>query len=625
MNRNDARQIALVRAVEETVPDRIPAERLLEAHAAAGEPAQGAPWIARRAAYLVDHGLATYRDVLERAEVRLSGTWVFVLAAALVGLASNYLGPTGRIHVVFNPIVLLIVWNLAVYAVLAVAAGAHRARPSAPAGPSPTKPRDDRRTPEHAPPPIARPGLFERVLLGRIGLWFLYARQRVDERFHRSKDAALVARRFAVLWWPAVRPAVGCWARRTIHLGAIGLAIGAVAGMYVRGLFFAYDVIWRSTFVNDPTVVAWGLRALLGPAALVLGRPAPGPEDVVRLMGPEGDPAAPWIHLYAVSALLFIVVPRAVLAVLASRRLRAVTADVPLDLDAEYFRDLLRRARAVSPEKLEATVRGAARDECRRFTDRLCAYVCDELYDGRIVPRLREFREQGGRLADLNETLKHECEQFGSQLSLELQRAQQDLEHALVGHVRRLLGDASLPPPRALGGVVARLDDASAGVATDFGDRLGTDLGAIVAGVVSTSVAMVVGTISGGFGKSLGVALLVGIVHSGPVGWVIGAVGGLVAAGATLWAGRSMLRQGVEDVHLPAAVLKMALWPSRFERVIAEGRTRCSESVRKSLEVDLGPLSEAIGDHVWSGLRIALGEFQRPRVSSPTQDFVLGR
>jgi hypothetical protein len=106
---------------------------------------------------------------------------------------------------------------------------------------------------------------------------------------------------------------------------------------------------------------------------------------------------------------------------------------------------------------------------------------------------------------------------------------------------------------------------------------------------------------------------------------VIGAVGGLVAAGATLWAGRTMLRQSVEDVHLPAAVLKMALWPSRFERVIAEGRTRCSESVRKSLEVDLGPLSEAIGDHVWSGLRIALGEFQRPRVSSPTQDFVLGR
>jgi hypothetical protein len=614
MNRSDALRIALVRAVEETVPERIPAERLLEAHAAAGEPAQGAPWIARRAGYLVDHGLAAYRDVLERAEVHLSGTWLVVAAAALVGLAANYLGPTGRIHVVFNPIVLLVVWNLAVYAVLPVAG----ARPAAHAEPTPPRPRDDRREAEEAPPPLVRPGLLERVLLGRIASWFLYARQRVDTRLHGTKDAAVVARRFAALWWPAVRPALGCWTRRTIHLGAIGLALGAVAGMYVRGLFFAYDVVWRSTFVNDPTVVAWGLRVLLGPAALVLGRPAPGPDDVVRLMSAEGDPAAPWIHLYAVSALLFIVLPRAVLAVLAGRRLRAVTADVPLDLDAEYFRDLLRRARAVSPEKLEATIRGAARDECRRFTDRLAGYVCDGLYDGRIVPRLREFRERGGRLADLKETLRRECELFGSQLALELPRAQQDLELALVGHVRRLLGDASLPPPRALGGVVARLDDASVGVAADFGDRLGTDIGAVVAGVVSTSVAMVVGTVSGGFGKSLGVALLVGIVHSGPVGWVIGAVGGLVAAGATLWAGRDALRQGIEETYLPAAVLKVALWSSRFERILAEGRARCAESVRRSLAVDMEPLSEAIGDHVWSGLRVALGEFQRPRVTPAT-------
>jgi hypothetical protein len=616
MRRDDALRIALVRAVEEALPERIPPERLLEAHAAAGEPEQGEPWIARRAAYLVDHALAGYRDVIQRAEVRLSGAWPFVLAAALVGLASNYLGPTGRIHVVFNPIVILIAWNLAVYAALAVATAAYRARPAASSAAGAAARRGERPVPGEAPASLVRPGLVERVLLGRIASWFLYARRRVDDRLHQTKDAALVARRFAQLWWPAVRPALGCWIRRLVHLGAIGLAVGAVAGMYVRGLFFQYDVVWRSTFVNDPTVIAWGLRILLGPAALLLGRPVPSPDDVLGLLSDAGDPAAPWIHLYAVSALLYIVVPRAVLAVLAGRRLHALTDDVPLDLDAEYFRDLLRRARAVSPERLEATIRGAARDECRRFTDRLATYVCDELYDGRIVPRLREFRDQGGRLVDLKETLRRECELFGSQLAVELPRAQQDLEHALVGHVRRLLGDASLPPPRALGGVVARLDDASAGVATDFGDRLGTDLGAIVAGVVSTSVAMVVGTLSGGFGKSLGVALLVGVVHSGPVGWVIGALGGLAATGVALWAGRSVLRQGIEEVPLPAAVLRVTLWSSRFERIIAEGRKRCSESVRKSLAVDMEPLSEAIGDHVWSGLRIALGEFQRPRVST---------
>ena len=85
------------------------------------------------------------------------------------------------------------------------------------------------------------------------------------------------------------------------------------------------------------------------------------------------------------------------------------------------------------------------------------------------------------------------------------------------------------------------------------------------------------------------------------------------------------IAQASDASSIPSGEIPDPLWPSRFERVIAEGRTRCSESVRKSLEVDLGPLSEAIGDHVWSGLRIALGEFQRPRVSSPTQDFVLGR
>src|SRR5215208_505741 len=131
-----------------------------------------------------------------------------------------------------------------------------------------------------------------------------------------------VAQRFALLWWPIARPALRLWLRRTLHLAAIGIAIGAILGMYMRGLFFAYDVIWQSTFVKDPAVVASILRSLLGPAALVLGRTLPSTEDVTRLLTTEGDPAAPWIHLYAVSAVLFIVIPRSILTLTISRRLR---------------------------------------------------------------------------------------------------------------------------------------------------------------------------------------------------------------------------------------------------------------------------------------------------------------
>ena len=104
-----AAKVVLVRAVEEMLPDRIAPESLLEAHAAAGDPAEGQAWIVRRAGYLVEHVLGAYRELLAPAEVSLPGPWLCIGLAVVAGLASNYLGPTERIHVVLNPIVVLVV------------------------------------------------------------------------------------------------------------------------------------------------------------------------------------------------------------------------------------------------------------------------------------------------------------------------------------------------------------------------------------------------------------------------------------------------------------------------------------------------------------------------------------
>jgi hypothetical protein len=452
------------------------------------------------------------------------------------------------------------------------------------------------------------------MLLGRLFGWLLRARERVEEGVEQSRETARVARRFAVLWWPVVRPAAWLWLRRLLQLSAIGVAAGAVLGMYVRGLFFAYQVVWRSTFVNDPETVALGLRVLLGPAALLLGRPPPDGADVARLVAPDGDPAAPWIHLYAVSALLYVVLPRSLLALAAGRELRRTTRDVRVDLDAEYYRDLLRRARAVSPTELEASIRGAIHDECRQFAGRLADVVCVELYDRRITPRLHAFREQGGRLQDLEAALREECERFGPVIARELPSAQAELERALVVRVRRLMGDEGALEVRAASDLGAEVSVASSHAAVRLGERLSGDVASVVAGVVSASVAVVVGTVSGGFGEALGVALLVGLVESGPVGWVVGAVAGLVAAGAALSLGRERLREGVKSVPLPATLLKLVLWRGRWERLIADGRRQCEASVREALTRQIEPLSSALADHVWSGLRPMVGELQRPRV-----------
>lgn len=508
MHQEDAARVVLVRAVEETAPERIAADTLLEAHAAAGDPAEGEAWIVRRARYLVDHALGGFAPVLDQTRVALPGPWLSIGVAVVLGAASNYLGPRRHIHVVWNPIVLLIVWNLGAYAVRMATRG--RRRPP---------------SPPDAPPPPMRPA--------------------------RAADVP--------------RPAP---------------------------------------------------RASL--AALVLGQPLPGREDAVRLLTEAGDPAARWIHLYAVSALLVIVVPRALLALAETRRLRRTTGDVRIDLGQPYFQDVLRRASAVSPEKLERSMRDAVDDECRRFADRLAAFVGEELYDRRIAPALRAFREEGGRLQDLEAALRQRSEEFGPVLVAELPEAERELERALVLRIQRLVGDESILATRPAGDLAGRVGDASsraaAGIGTSVGDRIGTTVG----GLVSASVAAAVGTVSGGFGEVLGIALLAELGLSGPVGWVVGAVAALVAAGAALWLGGERLREGFKSVPLPAAVLKVALWPGSYERTIAEGRQRCEAAVREALETQLEPLSSAIAGHIWRALKPVVGELQRPRV--PVRD-----
>ena len=87
--------------------------------------------------------------------------------------------------------------------------------------------------------------------------------------------------------------------------------LGAIAALYTRGLVLQFQAGWESTFLSAGQVHQ-ALSVLLGPASALTGIPI---RDAVQLEGlrlPEhpGANAAPWIHLYAASLLIFIVVPR---------------------------------------------------------------------------------------------------------------------------------------------------------------------------------------------------------------------------------------------------------------------------------------------------------------------------
>ena len=604
--------MVLVRAVEEVLPDEIPPEKLLDAHIAAGDPSEGAEWLVRRAHYLIEHSLSPYTVILSRLQPAASA-WVCIGLATAIGLAANYLGPGEKIHVIWNPMVILILWNILIYAVLCVAsafAGSKETVLSTNSTPTYRRSSSDVRG--------RRATLAERLILGPALSWILGVRAGLDEARQNGRRLRRVSQRVAALWWPLMRPVARLWLRRALHLSAIGMATGAIIGMYIRGLFFDYNVAWQSTFVREPETVATILRYLLGPAAIILGEPLPTGASVAPLFTSAGDEAGTWIHLYAVSAILFILIPRGFLTLVTTTRLRRARRSVHLDLQDAYYAEVLEKARTVKPRELEARVRSAVREECLEISEQFGRFVCAELYDARIMPRLIKFRETGGTLRRLEDDIRAECHSFGPELQAQIVKAGEALERGVAQRVKQLLGEnekIDVNPEK----VFASFTDTSM-IVGHAGDRVGSDFATVVTTVVSGSIAVAVGTISGGFGETLGMALLIGVVESGPIGWIIGAIGGLIASVGALAVGRRKLRESLKDVPLPAAVVKAALWTRRFDRLIAAGRNKCDESVRNTLAQHLEQFSSTVADQVWKRLRTLVGESQRPATHPTDSD-----
>jgi hypothetical protein len=112
----------------------------------------------------------------------------------------------------------------------------------------------------------------------------------------------------------------------------------------LRGLVLEYEAGWESTFLDAGSVRAL-LTVLYGPASLLTGIPIPDVEHLQRIRwddgGGGGERAAPWIHLLAGCVVLYVLLPRALLAALStiSTWRWALRAPVPAWLPA-YFRTI---------------------------------------------------------------------------------------------------------------------------------------------------------------------------------------------------------------------------------------------------------------------------------------------
>jgi hypothetical protein len=84
---------------------------------------------------------------------------------------------------------------------------------------------------------------------------------------------------------------------------------------------------------------------------------------------------------------------------------------------------------------------------------------------------------------------------------------------------------------------------------------------------------------------------------------LIGAVAGLIVAGGAWWYGREKITGKLEEVTLPASVVRMVLWQSRFEGLIRQGRGKCGEMIESRVREVLSPLIPQIAEQVWLRLQ----------------------
>lgn len=610
MTNRDLAAILLVRAIEESRPAAVPPATQVDALGAAGDPDDAAGWFTRRAAYLLRDVVGAYRGVLGITDLPRRLVVPAFAGAVLVGLASNYLGPTAKIHVVLNPMSVLIAWNLIVYAISATYAVRRRTRRAA----APTLAPAAVIAPDAMPSPAAlarptRPPWWLRPLVP--ALWLRWQRSAHGAGV-RAGDLAQVVRAFWSAWLAAARPLVAATGRRVLHAAAIGIAVGAVIGMYVRGLFFDYNVVWQSTFIRDFEHVRGLLTVLLAPAAAVLGMGPPSSDETALLMTAAGAPAARWIHLYAASTALFVLGPRSVLIAAAWARERRVARRLTPDFTEPYYRAILEHARTLKVAELSKAIAADVRAECAAFADSVASFVCTALYDTRIVPRIDAFRTSGGRIAAFEDALREDCQAFQATLEDYLPTAQVELEHALSRKVAATVGRELAVEAGSSAGLASGIDRASHTTTTALGSSVGQEITTAVALAVSAAAAAIGGTVAGGFGESIGLAIIALLLETtGPIGFVIGTAGGLALAATGWWLGRRRLTAAMKRVHLPAAVTRLALRESKRTRIVTEGRAQCHAAVRSMMQETLEPLTPTIAEQIWTRIKPLLGVVQR--------------
>ncbi len=328
MHEKVARDVVLVRAIESADTERrilsddylVHAGRLayeqVLSEAAKQKPADLPAMLLEKRAAGILRNVAERHPLLTAAITTPSWERVFAtglpLAAFAAGVLLDRITDPHRVDLLSAPLLAIVLWNVLVYAAMLVW--------------------------------LAMPGRAGQALFGmRLPRRLLHGHTGVPRKLAPVLVSALAG--FSRQWTELSAALSIARAARTMHLSAACFALGAVVSLYGRGILAQYRAGWESTFLDAPQVHAI-LSLLFMPARAVFGLPGFSIADVQALqfaqpqMPPLPASGALWVHLYAGTLLLLVVLPRLLLWFAARCKVSGLVRNFPLNLEQAYFRKL---------------------------------------------------------------------------------------------------------------------------------------------------------------------------------------------------------------------------------------------------------------------------------------------